>query len=85
METPARRNGPRCSVLYFRGVTIGWGIPGQDGWSSVRIKRLDILRCAAILLVLFHHTNILPSIAKMGFVGVDLFFVLSGFLISGLL
>jgi len=51
----------------------------------VRIKRLDILRCAAILLVLFHHTAVLPSIAQMGFVGVDLFFVLSGFLISGLL
>ena len=51
----------------------------------MRIKRLDILRCAAILLVLFHHTAVLPSIAQMGFVGVDLFFVLSGFLISGLL
>ncbi len=51
----------------------------------MRIKRLDILRCAAILLVLFHHTPVLPSIAQMGFVGVDLFFVLSGFLISGLL
>ena len=51
----------------------------------MRIKRLDILRCAAILLVLFHHTAVLPSIAKIGFVGVDLFFVLSGFLISGLL
>jgi peptidoglycan/LPS O-acetylase OafA/YrhL len=51
----------------------------------VRIKRLDILRCAAILLVLFHHTAALPGIAQMGFVGVDLFFVLSGFLISGLL
>ena len=51
----------------------------------MRIKRLDILRCAAVLLVLFHHTAVLPSISQMGFVGVDLFFVLSGFLISGLL
>lgn len=51
----------------------------------MRIKRLDILRCAAILLVLFHHSAVLPSISQMGFVGVDLFFVLSGFLISGLL
>jgi peptidoglycan/LPS O-acetylase OafA/YrhL len=51
----------------------------------VRIKRLDIMRCAAILLVLFHHSAVLPSISQMGYVGVDMFFVLSGFLISGLL
>jgi hypothetical protein len=47
--------------------------------------RLDIMRCAAILLVLFHHCAVLPSISQMGCVGVDMFFVLSGFLISGLL
>jgi peptidoglycan/LPS O-acetylase OafA/YrhL len=51
----------------------------------VRIKRLDIMRCAAILLVLFHHSAVLPRISQMGYVGVDMFFVLSGFLISGLL
>src|SRR5271170_6931420 len=80
---------PASQACYIpeasRRVTSGWDIRGQDGWSSVRIKRLDILRCAAVLLVLFHHTAVLPSISQMGFVGVDLFFVLSGFLISGLL
>jgi peptidoglycan/LPS O-acetylase OafA/YrhL len=43
------------------------------------------MRCAATLLVLFHHSAVLPSISQMGYVGVDMFFVLSGFLISGLL
>jgi peptidoglycan/LPS O-acetylase OafA/YrhL len=51
----------------------------------MRIKRLDILRCVAILLVIAHHANIFNLTTRVGWVGVDLFFVLSGFLISGLL
>jgi peptidoglycan/LPS O-acetylase OafA/YrhL len=51
----------------------------------MRNKRLDILRCVAVVMVTAHHTNIYPLATKMGWVGVDFFFVLSGFLISGLL
>jgi peptidoglycan/LPS O-acetylase OafA/YrhL len=51
----------------------------------LRIKRLDILRCVAVILVLVHHGHINRVLNQMGWVGVDLFFVLSGFLISGLL
>jgi len=51
----------------------------------MRIKRLDILRSVAVLLVLVHHGAFIPNFTKVGWVGVDLFFVLSGFLISGLL
>jgi peptidoglycan/LPS O-acetylase OafA/YrhL len=51
----------------------------------MRNKRLDILRCVAVLLVIIHHREIIPFFTKAGWVGVDLFFVLSGFLISGLL
>ena len=51
----------------------------------MRNKRLDILRCIAVLSVMILHGNIWPFFGNIGWVGVDLFFVLSGFLISGLL
>lgn len=51
----------------------------------MRNKRLDILRCVAILLVLLYHGNTWIAVTQTGWAGVDLFFVLSGFLISGLL
>jgi peptidoglycan/LPS O-acetylase OafA/YrhL len=51
----------------------------------VRNKRLDVLRCVAVLLVLARHAHATTFVNQAGWVGVDLFFVLSGFLISGLL
>jgi len=50
---------------------------------------LDLLRASAILLVLFYHSADLPTppeaiaeVLRFGWMGVDLFFVLSGFLIG---
>jgi peptidoglycan/LPS O-acetylase OafA/YrhL len=40
---------------------------------------LDGLRAVAVALVVAHHLGVLPG----GFVGVDVFFVLSGFLVTG--
>ncbi|HUK01345.1 MAG TPA: acyltransferase [Steroidobacteraceae bacterium] len=62
---------------------------------NVRLPALDGLRGLAILLVIPHNTSLLPDAAlsgiervyglfcQVGWIGVQLFFVLSGFLITG--
>jgi peptidoglycan/LPS O-acetylase OafA/YrhL len=61
-------------------------------WQSYMARRqfgsLNGLRCLCILPVLWHHSmdlDGLPLILTRGFLGVDMFFVLSGFLIVTLL
>jgi peptidoglycan/LPS O-acetylase OafA/YrhL len=44
---------------------------------------IDVLRCIAILAVLLYHFRVKPI--NGGFVGVDIFFVISGYLITGIL
>jgi peptidoglycan/LPS O-acetylase OafA/YrhL len=60
--------------------------------SPTRLLCLDVLRAAAVLLVIGRHVDfqspappLLHAWQRGGWVGVDLFFVLSGFLVSGLL
>ncbi|RYD67245.1 MAG: acyltransferase [Verrucomicrobiaceae bacterium] len=59
---------------------------------AMRNLGLDLLRLVAVLLVLGRHLHLAPDTNPLvrlwhrgGWVGVDLFFVLSGFLVSGLL
>jgi peptidoglycan/LPS O-acetylase OafA/YrhL len=73
-------------------------VPGADATPAGRIPALDGLRGVAILSVMAFHfwmfgttvgitfaERAYNSIASKGWVGVDLFFVLSGFLITGIL
>lgn len=53
--------------------------PGGNG----RIAALDGLRAIAVLAVILFHTSSAPLAG--GYLGVDVFFVLSGFLIAGIL
>jgi peptidoglycan/LPS O-acetylase OafA/YrhL len=66
------------------------------GSTTGRRKDLDVVRALAVLLVLGHHMRSPPDGTSMawrlgsfwirtGWIGVDLFFVLSGFLVSGIL
>jgi Predicted acyltransferases len=50
---------------------------------SHRILGLDGLRALSVLAVFFHHTG--GSLLKGGYIGVEFFFVLSGFLITKIL
>lgn len=72
--------------------------PGSPKSADRRNYALDLLRGVAVLLVLALHTPVPDSwdsaggvlgaamvVRNLGWAGVDLFFVLSGFLISGLL
>lgn len=60
-------------------------MPRTAGPESPRVAVIDTLRGVAIGLVLLRHVGLVPVASRVGWIGVDLFFVLSGYLVSGLL
>src|SRR4051794_6018874 len=59
----------------------------RSGEPNTHMTQLDGLRALAVLAVIAHHTlpEALCEYLELGRVGVRLFFVLSGFLITGIL
>ncbi len=89
-EHEATVNADIASVFSSRKSDGAIAAP-QWQWKG-HIRELDGLRGIAILFVLLHHfwpasgpLSPYAPIAHLGWIGVDLFFVISGFLITGIL
>lgn len=78
------------------GNSAGKAVPASTSTSNTTVKSpapqvhhpaLDGLRAVAVVAVVVYHFTAInrPTLWQGGFLGVDLFFVLSGFLITGLL
>lgn len=72
------QSGDRVPSKKEKGINLSYE-------RGTHIPSLDGIRGFAIILVLLFHCFPYISIFKMGWIGVDLFFVLSGFLITGIL
>jgi len=72
------------SAVEVHAATLGES-PSEKEPVARRNLSLDVLRCVAIMLVLGRHVDHYWFWNRIGWIGVDLFFVLSGFLVSGLL
>jgi peptidoglycan/LPS O-acetylase OafA/YrhL len=88
-EVAAFQEGNAAEVLTANGLTTQ--TPANPSKPN-RNLGLDLLRTVAVTLVLGRHMTLPPNSSPLmltwyecGWVGVDLFFVLSGFLISSLL
>jgi peptidoglycan/LPS O-acetylase OafA/YrhL len=72
-----RPGASRDGTVAAAADVVGWSVRGR------RLPALDGLRALAVLAVVAYHLQF--SWARGGYLGVDLFFVLSGFLITSLL
>jgi peptidoglycan/LPS O-acetylase OafA/YrhL len=87
------------SVVHSKDIGVAGGCKAAQLKVSQRLQGLDFLRGLAVLWVILHQWDlpfadaasypllfsVLNVIHRAGWLGVDLFFVLSGFLVGGLL
>ena len=76
-SAPTRSGGPALGQLTWRQVAA------ESTWRRARVDPLDGIRGLALAAVLAYH--VAPASVRGGFLGVDVFFVLSGFLLSSVL
>lgn len=81
-DAPSPAPTPGGGVDLFAFGAAGRGGPGRSSRRTYH-PALDGLRAVAVVAVLAYHHS--PERLPGGFLGVDVFFVLSGFLITGLL
>ncbi len=75
--------GPLFAMKSSHATAPGAASPRQPGKGKpARLAGLDGLRAIAVAAVVLYH--FFPALLPGGFVGVDVFFVISGFLITGL-
>jgi peptidoglycan/LPS O-acetylase OafA/YrhL len=77
------KSPPSCSELTAHADDLVPNLPPSE--NKRFYPALDGLRAIAVLLVFCQHYIFHPSALRWGWVGVDIFFVLSGFLITGIL
>ena len=92
---PAGAASPASLELVRDASTAAAAAGVTKAHSHVHVPALDGVRGAAVLLVIIYHfansfyvigfTNQLFSALRVGWLGVDVFFALSGFLITGIL
>lgn len=89
--SPRTADDDVCNVVAARERVASAGIPRRPAWLPSYIPELQGLRGIAVLAVVFYHCH--PRLtgtwiygtSLWGWAGVNLFFVLSGFLITGIL